>query len=241
MANTYFQFKQFTIHQDRSAMKVTTDACLFGAWVSQQVKSEKSKVKNALDIGTGTGLLALMFLQKNPDTVTDAIEIDEAAFEQAKENADASLWKDKINVIHNDVKNLSTVNKYDIIISNPPFYENELRSPNDKRNVAHHSDDLGLNELLALTKNLLTGNGRFFFLFPFKRKNDIEKAFRLHDIFINQLILVKQSVKHDHFRIMIEGSLQKNETIIKEISIWNDQQQYTNEFIELLKDYYLYL
>src|SRR5258705_11795948 len=104
MSNAYFQFKQFTIHQDRCAMKVTTDACLFGAWVANEVKSEKVKVKNVLDIGTGTGLLSLIYAQKNANIFIDAIEIEKETYEQAKENITASPFADRINLIHGDTK-----------------------------------------------------------------------------------------------------------------------------------------
>src|SRR5882724_12429409 len=122
MSNHFFQFKQFTIHQDHCAMKVTTDASLFGAWAEESVRSREPGVRNILDIGTGTGLLSLMLAQRiNADI--DAIEIDEAAAEQAIENTEASAWKERITVINADAKNYSFPKKYDCIISNPPFYE----------------------------------------------------------------------------------------------------------------------
>src|SRR6185369_1848613 len=121
MSNSYFQFKQFTIHQDRCAMKVTTDACLFGAWVAEKVKSQKSKIKNLLDIGTGTGLLSLMYSQKNSNCTIDAIEINEEAYEQAKENVAASPFAEQVHVMKGDVRTFLLDKKYDLIISNPPF------------------------------------------------------------------------------------------------------------------------
>src|SRR6187549_428936 len=102
MANSYFQFKQFTIHQDRCAMKVTTDACLFGAWVAEEVRSQESGVRSSLDIGTGTGLLALMLAQKNPEANILAFEIDKDAAEQATNNIDSSLWKDQVDLLEAD-------------------------------------------------------------------------------------------------------------------------------------------
>lgn len=240
MANVYFQFKQFTIRQDRCAMKVTTDACLLGSLLPNL--SSGKGVSKVLDIGTGTGLLALMYAQKNFNTAIDAIEIDKEAYGQAKENTAASPWSDRITVIHADVKNFSFSKKYDLIISNPPFYENELRSGNEKKNTARHSDELSLNDLFAITKNLLADTGKFYFLFPYKRKDQIEISFKAHSLFIHEIVFARQSTDHDYFRIMIGGDMKgPNKIITKEISIRNDQQQYTEEFVELLKDYYLYL
>src|SRR6266446_1218624 len=121
MANPYFQFKQFIINQDRCAMKATTDGCLFGGWVACEIKNEKLKIKNALDVGAGTGVLSLMFAQKNPLAIIDAVEIDEDAYEQANRNIAASAFTNMINVIRGDIRSFSFTKKYDVIISNPPF------------------------------------------------------------------------------------------------------------------------
>src|SRR5882724_8546870 len=123
MANTYFQFKQFTIHQDRCAMKVTTDACLFGAWATVGIRKLAPEAKTILDIGSGTGLLSLMIAQQC-DVLIDAVEIDKAAAAQAKENSTASPWKEKIMVIEGDIRYMARypINRYDIVICNPPFY-----------------------------------------------------------------------------------------------------------------------
>jgi tRNA1Val (adenine37-N6)-methyltransferase len=244
MSNAYFQFKQFTIHQDHCAMKVTTDACLFGAWVANEVKSEKVKVKNVLDIGTGTGLLSLMYAQKNANIFIDAIEIEKETYEQAKENITASPFTDRINLIHGDTKKFSFTKKYDLIISNPPFYEKELRSVDQKKNIALHNSGLSLEELLSVIKSKLSVEGIFYLLLPYKRNEEIKKVLFEKDLSILKIIFVKQSTNHDYFRIMLTGKLKdKNEieTIIDEISIWDHRQQYTEEFKELLKDYYLYL
>ena len=247
MANSYFQFKQFTIQQDRCAMKVTTDACLFGAWVAEEVESDpdsyREKVESVLDIGMGTGLLSLMLAQKNQGAEIIGVEIDEDAEKQAKENINASPWKDRIDVLEGDVKDHNFPEKFDVIISNPPFYENEIRSATDSKNVAHHSQSLILKELLVIIKNNLTTTGSFFLLLPYKRNEEIKKLFKDQQLHISKMILVRQSVKHDYFRIFVKGNLNvaEKETEFDELSIWDDKQQYTNEFVNLLRDYYLHL
>jgi len=243
MANAYFQFKQFIIHQDKSAMKVTTDACLFGAWVSSKFKIPKTKF-HVLDIGAGTGLLSLMYAQKNPSSSIEAIEIDDAAYEQAKENLSASPFADRITLVNHDAKAFPFSKKYDCIISNPPFYEKELKSEDEKKNVAHHHSGLLLEDLLTLIKKNLSAAGEFYLLLPYKRNEEIRKALFEKDLSILKIIFVKQSTKHDYFRIMLSGKLKDGneiETVIDEISIWDDRQQYTDQFKELLKDYYLHL
>ncbi len=227
-------------------MKVTTDACLFGAWATSEVKSQTpiaigTKVKNVLDIGAGTALLSLMFAQKNPACIIDGIEIDKETYEQANENVFSSPFATQITLINGDAKIFPFRKKYDIIISNPPFYENELRSTDQKKNIAHHQSALLFAELLSIVKSNLATNGRFYLLLPYKRNDEIKALFK-KDLSILKIIFVRQSTKHDYFRIMLCGKLEgenDTETMIDEISIWNDEQQYTNEFKELLKDYYL--
>ena len=260
MANSWFQFKQFTIHQDKCAMKVTTDACLFGGWVAREVGSRESGVGSqesgvdsrnpvatgsvkVLEIGAGTGLLSLMIAQKVGADI-EAIEIDREAFEQAKENTAASPWAEHIVLLHGDARKFEARHLYDMIISNPPFYENEWRSDSPKKNIALHSDDLSLNEVFTIIKKNLRPGGVFFLLLPFKRQEKIKELMTEHKLGIEKIIFVRQSVKHDYFRMMIKGvsvPAEVMETIIDEMAIKDENNEYTQEFIQLLKDYYLYL
>jgi tRNA1Val (adenine37-N6)-methyltransferase len=249
MSNSYFQFKQFIIHQDKCAMKVTTDGCLFGAWVAEKIGSQESEVRTALDIGTGTGLLSLMLAQKNSNLYIDAIEIDKEAAEQAAENIAASPWADRIQVHYSDAKKFQSSKSYDLIISNPPFYENELKSGKSQKNIAHHSDELQLNELLDIIKYKLSPEGIFCLLLPFKRNEEIKKKLFQAGLIIQMICFVKQSVTHDYFRIMLMGKLRTTKpikTLIDEIPIKDDlltgqQTQYSSVFTKLLLDYYLHL
>ena len=240
MANNYFQFKQFVIHQDRCAMKVSTDACLFGAWVASDMQNMERASTKILDIGTGTGLISLMTAQKNVGNF-DAVEIDIEIAAQAKENAAASPWKDNIRIFTGDIKSFYPSECYDVIISNPPFYENELSSTGVKKNIAHHSAELTINEVLDSIKNLLKKDGRFYLLLPFKRWNEIEKLLEVHHLYIQQKITVKPSHRHPPFRVMVRGGFKKQLLQDLELSIKDDDDNYTMQFTQLLKDYYLYL
>ena len=225
-------------------MKVTTDACLFGAWIAEENKSEKVIPKNVLDIGTGTALLSMMYAQKNLFANIDAIEVDRDASAQAKENVSGSPFSERINIIHSDVKSFSFRKKYDCIISNPPFYEKEIRSADERTNIAHHQSGLRFEQLLNIIKQNLSASGVFYLLLPFKRNEEIKKILFKQNLFVSKLVFVKQSSQHSYFRLMMAGKLSQEgqaETFIEEISIRNDQQQYTNKFRELLKDYYLHL
>jgi len=225
-------------------MKVTTDACLFGGFVAKEIQNPGSKIQNVLDIGTGTGLLALILAQKNPDISIDALEIDKNAYEQAGQNISASPWNERISVFHADAKVFKPRSRYDAIVSNPPFYENEIEGNTIQKNIAHHSHGLLLKDLLFFIKINLAPNGMFYLLLPYKRNAEIKKLLFKNEFDITQMIFVRQSVKHDYFRIILEGrigSASPAETKISEISIMDEQQKYSNEFIQLLKDYYLHL
>jgi tRNA1Val (adenine37-N6)-methyltransferase len=244
MPNSFFQFKEFTVHQDRCAMKVTTDSCLFGAWVAAKIQHTVPETMQLLDIGTGTGLLGLMQAQKNPSLIIDAIEIDGDAAGQAVQNMKGSPWKERLNVIHADVKNFAPGVKYDFIISNPPFYEKELKGDNTKKNLAHHNEGLLLPELLKLIEENLAPDGHFFLLLPYKRNAEIKKLVVDSGMFIEDLLFVRQTPRHDYFRMLVQGKRSTTEAIktnFNEITIKDENEKYTEAFQSLLRDYYLHL
>jgi tRNA1Val (adenine37-N6)-methyltransferase len=242
VANHYFRFKKFTVQQHACAMKVTTDSCFFGAWSAEEIKNEAALlIKNVLDIGAGTGLLSLMIAQEN-EVEIDAVEIDTEASNQAKENIEASPWKKRIRIFNEDILSFQPSIKYDCIISNPPFYENELASEVLKKNIAHHSKQLTIAGVLSIVKKLLKEEGTFFLMYPFKRKKEVEKLMEAHKLSISSSVFLSQSVKHSPFRIIIKGTVQKNIPLkTTSISIWDQHRQYTKPFTNLLKEYYLYL
>ena len=238
MANNYFRFKQFTVQQENCAMKVCTDACLFGAYVADQVKTKAAN--NILDIGTGTGLLSLMLAQRVPALI-DAVEIDEAAFLQVKENFEQSPWKERLFVFNTDVTKFETEKKYACIISNPPFFENDLKSNDSNKNNAKHDTSLTLDKLLQVVKKLLKDDGLFAVLLPYHRVEYFIAAAKEIELLLNKKILVKQTEKHDYFRGMLVFSKQQSALSEETISIKTEDEKYTVRFAELLKDYYLYL
>jgi tRNA1Val (adenine37-N6)-methyltransferase len=238
LANTYFQFKQFTIHQEHCAMKVCTDACLFGALVYRGPQQGKYRV---LDIGAGTGLLSLMFAQKNPNAFIDAVEMDEAAAKQAAENFDASPWRERLKVFRADILEFTHGHNYDLIISNPPFFENDLRPSDAARANAMHESSLSLPQLLRAVRLHLSPDGLFGVLLPAHRVMEFEEHAAERNYHINRKIMVKQSPGHDHFRGILFFSGRKVDPEVTEITIRSKEGVYSDEFIRLLKEYYLNL
>lgn len=240
MPNTYFQFKQFTVHQEKTAMKICTDSCLFGAWVADHVCRKNKPPKRILDIGTGTGLLSLMMAQKCAANI-DTVEIDEPSAQQAKSNFEQSLWRERLHLFHSSIQDFSTQNRYDFIISNPPFYNNYLLSDNKIKNIAHHNTGLTLHELIKAIKRLLADEGSFAILLPHHRTREWELLANEAGYFLQEQVLLKQSVNHSCFRSMNVFSTQKQTFLQNEIAIKDANNNYSQQFISLLKDYYLHL
>lgn len=241
MANPYFQFKQFTVYHDRCAMKVTTDSCFFGAWAAEEIRNSEFKVHDLLDIGAGTGLLSLLIAQKNAVEI-DAVEIDEEASGQAKENIAASPWKDRIRIFNENILSFHPDKKYDCIVCNPPFYENELASSQQRKNTAHHSRQLTVSQVINVVKTHLKEGGSFFLMYPYKRKEEVEKLIFKNELYPIKSLTLRQSVQHQPFRVIVMGTNKKTGSHISiEHSVWDASQQYTPGFVQLLKDYYLYL
>jgi tRNA1Val (adenine37-N6)-methyltransferase len=179
-----------------------------------------------------------MVAQRFQDALVDAVEIDAGAFEQAGENFAASPWINRLNVFHERIQEFNK-GKYDLIISNPPFYINDLKSNDHKRNLALHSGALDLEELLNCVKRLLADEGMFAILLPYHRSEDFGKLAEKADLFAFKKLSVKQTPKHSYFRVMYLLSPNATETETSEIIIKDSNQQYTLQFTDLLKDYYL--
>lgn len=220
-------------------MKVCTDACLFGAFVADRFQRTNTKFR-VLDIGSGTGLLSLMFAQKNTTAEIDAVEIDRSAAEQSKENFRNSPWKERLHIHHQPIQEFG-INTYDLIISNPPFYENDLKSENQKRNLALHSSALGLDDLLDVIQKHLSANGKFAVLLPYHRSANFVNHALLKDFFLEEEVSVKQTSKHPYFRSMLLFGRNKLQARHSDICIKEKNDDYSDEFKELLNDFYLKL
>lgn len=240
LPNNYFQFKQFTIYQDKCAMKVCTDACLFGAWVVGKVNSQKSKPKSILDIGAGTGLLSLMLAQKTTADI-DAVEIEKADHNQCADNFEQSAWNNRIHAHFTDIKKFQTGKQYELIVSNPPFFENDLKPQAQHKLRSKHEHSLTLKELLKETGRLLSANGHCAFLLPCHRKNELLEIAAAQGLFPSSICMVKQTPKHEPFRVMLLMQRNKTNALEEEIIIKMNGENYSDAFIELLKGYYLYL
>ncbi|ERJ81242.1 methyltransferase small domain protein [Prevotella disiens JCM 6334 = ATCC 29426] len=226
-----FTFKQFHIEQDQCAMKVGTDGVLLGSWANGG--------EHILDIGTGTGLLALMMAQRFEKSLIDAIEIEENAYQQAVQNVAKSVFKSKINIIHSSLQNFakSNINQYDSIICNPPYFVNSLKNNKKSKTIARHNDTLPFNELISLAYKLLKTEGTLSLVLPVNIFPLIETEAVIYGFFLNRKISIKTTEKKQPKRVLVE--YKKEPTQIEtsteyllnqngEKSIW--YQQLTNIF-----------
>lgn len=243
MSNNYFQFKQFRVEQGDTAMKVCTDSCIFGACIEA-----KSQVQSVLDIGTGTGLLSLMLAQRITNRLQvaiDAVEIDKAAYKQATQNINNSPWSSQIKVHHAAIQQYAQNcgQPYDLIISNPPFFENHLKANHTNQNLALHSKSLSFDELLIAIDQLLAAEGTLAILLPVYQMQVFAEKARLKKLYINQQLLVHNNPKKRDFRMICHFSRNNDQKKYaeKELYIRNAQNDYTEAFVNLLKAYYLHL
>ncbi len=240
MPNTFFRFKQFIIHQQHAALKVSTDSCLFGAWVGNKAADKKLEGDMVLDIGAGTGLLMLMLAQQC-NALIEGIEIDKPSYEQALENLKASPWVNRLQLYFGDVKEFIFDKKYDIIISNPPFYENDLKSDPANRNIAMHDEGLKLDELIRIAEMNLNTAGKLAVLLPYFRAERFIETANEHNLYLDSRMDVKQTPDHSFFRTILLFGKQKSESEIQSMAIKGENNQYSSAFVALLKDYYLHL
>jgi len=240
MSNQAFKFKQFSIDQDRCAMKIGTDGVLLGAWSSLD-----HNPASILDIGTGTGLIALMLAQRSGAELIDALEIEENAYEQSVENFEKSDWGDRLFCYHaafdEFVEEMQEEEKYDLIISNPPFYSEDYKTGNEKRDQARFAEALPLTELIEGASLLLSENGRFDIIIPFSEESNALNIAKEHSLFPNRVTRVKGTESSPVKRSLISFGFGETETEIDELVLEISRHNYTEEFKDLVKDFYLKL
>lgn len=234
--NKPFVFKEFTVNQDRAAMKVGTDGVLLGAWavVSHNPFS-------ILDIGTGTGVIALMLAQRSHSEVIDALEIDDGAYEQSVDNFENSPWGDRLFSYHASLNEFTEEieDTYDLIVSNPPFYSENFKTEDSKRDLARFAEAMPFNHLLKSVSKLLSKTGKFAVIIPHKEEISFMALASNFNLYANHILRVKGNSTSEIKRSLIEFSFNENETTSDEIIIENKRHQYTQDYINLTKDFYL--
>jgi len=235
MSNNEFAFKHFKIFQDKCAMKVGTDAVLLGAWVNT------SEAKKILDIGTGTGIIALMLAQKS-NALIDAIDMDKNAFIQASENTNNCKWKERIRVHHASLQEytISCEHKYDLIASNPPYFVDSSKAFEESRTNARHTDQLSFDDLLTGVLNLLASEGRFYVILPVKESLLFREIAEKQKLFLTKCtrVITRPDKPEKRFLMKFEFDqkpIEENFIIIEQ----EGRHGYSNEYKELTKDYYL--
>lgn len=241
--NKPFKFKQFTVQQDKCAMKIGTDGVLLGAWASLE-----HNPFSILDIGAGTGVIALMLAQRSISDTIEAIEIDADAYEQCVDNFEESPWADRLFCFHAGLDELvddlldgqaEIEEQYDLIVSNPPFYSEEVTSGNEARDKARQNQSLPFDELLVSVSKLLSNNGIFSTIIPFKEEDSFIQLAKTFGLFPKRICRVKGTSSSEIKRSLLEFHFKEENIIINELVIETGRHQYTQDYISLTKDFYL--
>ena len=231
-----FCFKKFKIDQERCAMKIGTDSVLLGAWTNVDFEPQ-----SILDIGAGTGVLSLMLAQRCDAPTIDALEIDENAYEQCVDNFEASPWDDRLYCYHAGLDEfVDEVDEvYDLIISNPPFYSETVSSGDTSRDLARQNDTLPFTELVESVSKLLSDDGRFSVIIPFKETEEFINLANAEALYALRICHIRGHKDAPFKRSLIEFSRTKADTKVEVLIIEKERHMYTNEYIALTKDFYL--
>lgn len=242
MPNPYFAFKKFTVHHDRSTLKVCTDACLFGSWVPAR------SPQTILDIGTGSGLLALMMAQRFPEAQITAIEKDEPSYRQARQNFEVSLWSHRLEAVQGDIlcwpKDNLNATDFDLVVCNPPFFKDHLQSrQNEAHNLACHQQELTLDRLAECCTNLVSDNGQIAIMLPNFEMTEMIGFLDDHDWHVHAEAVVHNQPAKPIFRrlCLFEKSAELTQPKSQTIYIKENGNNYSQAFTVLLKPFYLYL
>ena len=234
-----FRFKEFTIHQDKTAMKVGTDGVLLGAWCSVDNYPD-----SILDIGAGTGVISLMIAQRSDAMTIDAVEVDENAYEQTVANFEESDWGDRLYCYNATFQEFAAEiaeeeESYDLIVSNPPFYTDDFETDDAARNTARFTSSLSFEELIVGVSKILSENGKFAVVIPFKEEEGFIKIAKENNLFLNNVCRVQGKETSEIKRSLLEFSFHQNEVKETHLVIEIVRHQYTQDYINLTKDFYL--
>nr|WP_315253438.1 methyltransferase [uncultured Flavobacterium sp.] len=232
-----FQFKQFSVEQDRCAMKIGTDGVLLGAWTPVE-----NNPFSILDIGAGTGIIALMLAQRCGAQQIDALEIDEDAYEQATDNFENSPWNDRLFCFHAGLDEFveEPEDEYDLIVSNPPFYSEDYKSNDDQRDLARFQDAMPFEELIEAAALLLSENGIFSVIIPFKKEESFLALAKEYELYPLKITRVKGTPTSETKRSLLAFGRNENTAVfLDELIIETTRHIYTPEYIQLTKDFYL--
>jgi tRNA1Val (adenine37-N6)-methyltransferase len=232
-----FKFKQFSIEQDRCAMKIGTDGVLLGAWAPIE-----NNPFSILDVGTGTGIIALMLSQRSNAQQIDALEIDDNAYEQAVDNFEDSPWSDRLFCFHAGLDEFveEPEDEYDLIVSNPPFYTDDYKTENEQRDLARFADAMPFEDLVEAADLLLSENGVFAVIIPFKEEDNFITLAKEYELYPIKITRVKGTPTTEIKRSLLAFSRNESAIILTtELIIETARHVYTSEYIELTKDFYL--
>lgn len=232
MPNPYFSFKRFTVYHDRCAMKVGTDGVLLGAW------ADVASARQVLDIGTGTGLIALMVAQRSHARIK-AIDIDEDAVGQARENVAASPWKDRIEVERQDVCRFTPGCLFDAIVSNPPYFADSLKCPDGQRNAARHTDSLDFDRLIASAARLLHPEGAFSVIIPTDGKELFLAIAARYGLHLSRQTLVHTKPGAEPKRVLLALKFAADDCTMDDLTIELSRHVYSAAYTALTKEFYL--
>ena len=237
--NKPFKFKYFNVKQDKAAMKIGTDAVLLGAWCSID-----DSLDSILDIGSGTGVISLMLAQRSDALNIDAVEVDENAYEQTVENFEESDWGDRLycyNISFQEFADeiFEEEETYDLIVSNPPFYTDDFVTQDEARNKARFTNSLSFEELITGVSKILSDKGRFSIIIPFKEEQKVISLAKNNNLFLNKVCHVQGNPTSEVKRSLLEFSFSSSDVKKEHLIIEIKRHQYTQEYINLTKDFYI--
>lgn len=230
MANTYFNFKRFSVNQDRCAMKVGTDGVLLGATADGGAR--------ILDIGTGTGLVALMMAQRFPDAVVTGVDIDKDAAIQAQENVQASPFADRVTILEADIASFAPCSTFDCIVCNPPFYENALSCPDERRSTARHTSALPFEVLMRKVADLLSDDGLCTIIVPTDCLPRIEEECAYCNLFVVKKLFIKTTARKSPKRVIVTIGRHPSDIASSTQCLTEDGKKST-WYQDVCKDFYL--